>query len=47
MNLNDYIDCKDTVNHWVVGQIVELDSDNNMSKIHFEGWTTKYDEAIF
>ena len=46
MNLNDYIDCKDTVNHWCVGQISDIDNDKNMVKIHFEGWTTKYDEVL-
>jgi hypothetical protein len=42
---SDYIDCKDTVNHWCVGEVIDVDPDKNMIKIHFEGWTNRYDEV--
>lgn len=40
-----YIDAKDTVNHWCVGQIVDVDDVKNQVKVHFEGWSTRYDEV--
>ena len=43
--LNTYIDAKDTVNHWCVGQIVDIDEDKNTLKVHFEGWSSRYDEV--
>lgn len=45
LKLNDYIDAKDTVNHWCVGEVCDVDPDKNMIKIHFEGWTSRYDEV--
>jgi hypothetical protein len=44
--LSNYIDAKDTVNHWCVGQIVDIDEEKNLVKVHFEGWSTRYDELI-
>lgn len=43
--LNQYIDTKDTVNHWCVGEVSDINDENNQVKIHFEGWTTRYDEV--
>lgn len=43
--LNQYIDTKDTVNHWCVGEVIDINDENNQVKIHFEGWTTRYDEV--
>ena len=43
--VNTFIDAKDSVNHWCVGQIVEIDEEKNMIKIHFEGWSPRYDEV--
>jgi hypothetical protein len=40
-----YIDAKDTVNHWCVAQIKDIDHEKNTVKIHFEGWTQRYDEV--
>ena len=45
--LNAFIDAKDTVNHWCVGQIVDIDEEKNMLKVHFEGWSARYDEVSF
>ena len=39
------MDAKDTVNHWCVGMVTDVDDDKNQVKIHFEGWTTRYDEV--
>lgn len=43
--LNAYIDTKDTVNHWCVGQIVDVNEANNQLRVHFEGWSARYDEV--
>ena len=43
--LSNYIDAKDTVNHWCVGQIVDIDEEKNLVKVHFEGWSSRYDEV--
>lgn len=43
--LNSYIDAKDTVNHWCVGQVVDVIEANNQVRVHFEGWSSRYDEV--
>jgi hypothetical protein len=43
--LSNYIDVKDSVDHWCVGQIVDIDEEKNLVKVHFEGWSTRYDEV--
>ncbi len=45
-HLNNYIDSKDSVNLWCVGQIVDVDEDKNQIKVHFEGWSNRYDEVL-
>ncbi len=45
LELNMFIDAKDTVNHWCVAQICDIDDEKNQIKIHFEGWTPRYDEV--
>ena len=45
--LNTFLDVKDTVNHWCVGQIVDIDEEKNMVKVHFEGWSSRYDEVSY
>lgn len=37
-----FIDALDSINAWCVASIVEVDE--NMLKIHFDGWPTKWDE---
>ena len=39
--LSNYIDAKHTVNHWCVGQIMDIDEEKNLVKVHFEGWSTR------
>lgn len=41
-----YVDAKDSVGKWCVGQIVELDEDKNIARVHYDGWPLKYDEMI-
>jgi hypothetical protein len=44
--LDSYIDAKDTVNHWCVGQISDVEEEKMQIKVHFEGWTNRYDEVL-
>ena len=46
LSINNYVDCKDTVNHWCVGEICDIDNEKNQIKVHFEGWTPRYDEVM-
>lgn len=46
LKLNDYVDAKDTVNHWCVANIIDIDDEKNSIKVHFEGWTHRYDEVL-
>ncbi len=43
--LSNYIDAKDTLNEWCVGQIVDTDEKKNLFKVHFEGWSSRHDEV--
>lgn len=43
--LDSYVDSKDTVNHWCVAQVCDVDEEKNTVKIHFEGWSNRYDEV--
>lgn len=45
LQLDSYVDAKDTVNHWCVAQICDIDEEKNLVKIHFDGWTNRYDEV--
>ena len=45
LHIDAYVDAKDTVNHWCVGQISDVDEEKNAVKLHFEGWTMRYDEV--
>jgi hypothetical protein len=43
--VGDYIDVLDTTNKWAVAKIDAIDNKENMIKIHFEGWSGRYDEV--
>lgn len=46
MDLMDmYIDAKDQVNNWCVAKIIDQDLINLKINIHFDGWSSKYDEV--
>jgi hypothetical protein len=42
--VNQKIDCKDSVNKWLPAQVVSV-SDGRIL-VHYEGWTTKWDEWL-
>lgn len=41
-----YVDARDSVGKWCAGQIVEYDEDKKLVRVHFDGWSEKYDEYI-
>jgi len=41
-----YVDAKDQVNNWCVAQINEVMHDKNSIKIHFDGWSSRYDVVV-
>lgn len=45
LQVDAYVDAKDTVNHWCAAIVADVDESKNAYKIHFEGWTTRYDEV--
>ena len=40
-----YVDALDENKNWCVAQILERKSD--IIKIHYDGWSSKYDEVIY
>lgn len=42
--LEDHIDCLDTVNHWLNAVVTSVR--DNMIRVHYNGWHAKYDEWI-
>ena len=43
--LDLFIDAKDSVNNWCVARIVEHDLSHYKISVHFDGWSTKYDDV--
>jgi hypothetical protein len=41
--LDMYIDAKDTLNKWCVAKITDCDMAAGRIKLHFDGWSTRYD----
>lgn len=41
-----YLDAKDTVSNWWVARIKEVNDKNEEFSLHFDGWSSKYDEDI-
>ena len=39
-----YLDCKDDYN-WCVASITRIEDDGNLLNIHFDNWSSKYDEV--
>ena len=46
LTVTNYIDAKDTVNNWCVGQVIEENVDQGTIKVHFEGWSERHDIII-
>jgi hypothetical protein len=47
LSVNDFIDVLDTTNKWAVARIISLDNKENKIKVHYEGWSERYDEVLF
>ena len=41
-----WVDVKDTVDQWLDAQVIEVSDDNKMAKIHYNHWSTRWDEWI-
>ena len=41
-----WVDVKDTVEQWLDAQVIEVSEDNTMVKIHYNHWSTRWDEWI-
>ena len=41
-----WVDVKDTVEQWLDAQVMEVSEDNKMVKIHYNHWSTRWDEWI-
>ena len=41
-----WVDVKDTVEQWLDAQVIEVSDDNTMVKIHYNHWSTRWDEWI-
>jgi len=44
--VTNFVDAKDSVNNWCVGQIVEENVDHGTVKVRFEGWSDKHDVVL-
>jgi len=42
--LHEWVDGQDTSNNWYPSQIIDVDSTGTRVRIHFDGWTSKWDE---
>ena len=42
-----WVDVKDTVEQWLDAQVMEVSEDNKMVKIHYNHWSTRWDEWIY
>jgi hypothetical protein len=43
--LDIYLDAKDSVNNWCVAKIFDSDLANHRITLHFDGWSSRYDEV--
>ena len=41
-----WVDVRDTVDQWLDAQVIEVSEDNTMVKIHYNHWSTRWDEWI-
>ena len=46
LQVTNYVDAKDQVNNWCVGQVSEENVDAGTVKIHFEGWSERHDAVL-
>mmetsp|Transcript_19956 Transcript_19956/g.36937 ORF Transcript_19956/g.36937 Transcript_19956/m.36937 type:complete len:2099 (-) Transcript_19956:32-6328(-) len=45
--VGNYVDAKDSTNKWMVATVVEEVRESNQVKIHYEGWSQKWDLYIY
>ena len=45
LQAGSYLDVKDTASSWCLAQVVKLSGDQ--LRVHYDGWSEKYDEVIF
>ncbi|ETW09727.1 hypothetical protein, variant [Aphanomyces invadans] len=43
LQFGDYLDAKDTSNHWYESQVVDIDLDKDRVKVHYLSWGEKWD----
>jgi hypothetical protein len=46
LGLHQYVDARDQVNNWCVGQIIETNSETQTVTVHFDGWSDKYNVEL-
>ena len=46
LSKGQWVDVKDTVEQWLDAQVIEVSEDNKMVKIHYNHWSTRWDEWI-
>ena len=46
LEIGQWIDCKDTVNKWCRAKVFDIKVEMNQIKVHYDGWSTKWDEWI-
>lgn len=44
--VGQWVDCLDTVNQWLEATIIEVSSDEQQVKVHYNGWGTRWDETL-
>ncbi len=43
--LNKYLDARDSVDTWRVAQILDINYEDSIITINFDGWSHKWDEV--
>ena len=46
LSKGQWVDVKDTVDQWLDAQVIEVSEDNKMVKIHYNHWSSRWDEWI-
>ena len=46
LKVQSFVDAKDQVNNWCVAYVIEENLDNNTVKLHFEGWSQRFEIVL-
>ena len=46
LKVQSFVDAKDQVNNWCVAYVIEENFDNNTVKLHFEGWSARFELVL-